>query len=277
MDRPSSNTTLPRGRPGAPALGASGDVDINEAVSGRKVTHVVGLSGGKDSTAMALWLSENEPRDYTYICTPTGDELPEMFAHWRRLGELLGRPLMPVPSGDTLESLIRGYGALPNHQMRWCTRRLKIEPTKAYLLINAPAVSYVGLRADEEEREGIYGDIDGVTQRYPLRELGWGIKDVLRYLQQRGVEIPKRTDCGRCFFQRIGEWWDLWREHPEAFASAEADEALTGHTYRSPGRDTWPTALKDLRAAFEGGRIPRDRQQPSLFEGRPDMCRACSL
>ncbi len=42
--------------------------------------HIVGLSGGKDSTAMALWLHENEPRDYTYICNETGNELPEMHA-----------------------------------------------------------------------------------------------------------------------------------------------------------------------------------------------------
>lgn len=36
--------------------------------------HVVALSGGKDSTALALRLAETEPRDYTYVCTPTGDE-----------------------------------------------------------------------------------------------------------------------------------------------------------------------------------------------------------
>ena len=29
--------------------------------------HIVALSGGKDSTAMALWLNENEPRDYQYV------------------------------------------------------------------------------------------------------------------------------------------------------------------------------------------------------------------
>lgn len=34
--------------------------------------HVVALSGGKDSTAMALRLAEVEPREYTYVCTPTG-------------------------------------------------------------------------------------------------------------------------------------------------------------------------------------------------------------
>jgi 3'-phosphoadenosine 5'-phosphosulfate sulfotransferase (PAPS reductase)/FAD synthetase len=52
--------------------------------------HIVGLSGGKDSTAMALRLAEVEPRDYEFICTPTGNELPQMLAHWAKLEALLG-------------------------------------------------------------------------------------------------------------------------------------------------------------------------------------------
>lgn len=232
---------------------------------------------------MALWLAENEPRDYTYICTPTGDEPAAMFAHWRKLGDLLGKPIRPVMSGQTLDSLIRGYGALPNWRMRWCTRQLKIEPTKQFLMTVAPAVSYVGLRADEEEREGIYGDIAGVTQRFPLRELGWGLRDVIGYLKARVVEIPKRTDCRVCFYQRLGEWWDLWRDDPEGFAYGEEMEALTGHTFRSPGRDSWPAGLKDLRAEFERGRCPKDREDAMQMDldianvERPEMCRACSL
>ena len=56
--------------------------------------HVVGLSGGKDSTAMALRLVELNPTTpYTFICTPTGDELPEMEAHWKLCEGLLGQPL----------------------------------------------------------------------------------------------------------------------------------------------------------------------------------------
>src|SRR5262245_37676527 len=57
------------------------------------MTHVVALSGGKDSTAVALRLAEIEPREYVYLCTPTGDELPAMLAHWAQLEVLLGRPL----------------------------------------------------------------------------------------------------------------------------------------------------------------------------------------
>jgi 3'-phosphoadenosine 5'-phosphosulfate sulfotransferase (PAPS reductase)/FAD synthetase len=237
--------------------------------------HVVALSGGKDSTAMALRLAEVEPREYVYVITPTGDELPAMFAHWRRCAELLGRPLTPITSGYSLTSLIEHYGALPNWRQRWCTRVLKLEPFRTYLLAHRPAVSYVGLRADEEAREGaVYGAVDDVTSRFPLREWGWGLAEVRAYLAARGVEIPPRTDCARCFFQRLGEWWALWHEHPEAYADAERQEIAVGHTFRSPGRDTWPAGLAQLRLQFEAGRVPRG-VSPS---GAPvPQCRACSL
>ena len=249
--------------------------------------HVVALSGGKDSTAMALRLAEVEPRSYVYICTPTGDELPAMFEHWRRLGKLLRRPIYPITAG-TLKSLCEHERALPNFRMRFCTKQLKVRPFKAFLLRAMPVVSYVGLRADEDLREGIdlrpahYGGSVAlsapgqVEQRYPLREWGWDKVAVVSYLDERGVDIPARTDCARCFFQRIDEWWTLWRDYPQIFADAVGEEDQFGHTFRTPGRDTWPVGLRDLGKEFEHGRIPRrDPRQRDLF--RDATCRVCTL
>lgn len=238
--------------------------------------HVVALSGGKDSTAMALRLAELEPRDYIYVCTPTGDELPEMFQHWQNLGQILGKPILPIVGG-TLNGLIEKQKALPNWRMRWCTRMLKIEPYAAWLMQQGDCVSYVGLRADEPERDGgDYTDVPDVTMRFPMREWGWTINDVRRYLVEKNITIPKRTDCARCFFQRTSEWWDLWRDYPEIYADAERQEQETGHTFRSPGRDKWPTGLADLKAAFMAGRLPKGSDiQQSLFDEM--KCRVCRL
>lgn len=252
--------------------------------------HIVALSGGKDSTALALRLAEVEPRDYEFICTPTGYELTEMFTHWERLGRLLGKPIIPVTSGHSLARLVQIQRAIPNNQMRWCTRMTKIEPAKHYYFNAAPCVAYVGLRADEPEdvRIGLYGEMEGVRQRYPLREWGWGLREVWGYLDSRGVVIPKRTDCDRCFYQRLDEWWDLWYSHRDNFEDAARQEEEIGHTWRGPSRDTWPTALKDLAAEFEKGRRPVRRAkagshgkqiagQTNFLEERGEMCRACSL
>jgi hypothetical protein len=181
--------------------------------------HVVALSGGKDSTAMALRLVEAEPRDYTFVCTPTGNEPRALFAHWRRLEPMLGKPLVRLRDSRGLGGWIRHYNSLPSFRQRW----------------------------------------------------SWDLPQVWCYLAARGVAIPRRTDCQLCFYQRLIEWWELWRDHPKMWAVGEEFESSTGHTFRSPGRDTWPAALKDLRAEFEKGRIPAETRE------REGMCRPCSL
>jgi hypothetical protein len=239
---------------------------------------VVPISGGKDSTTVALWLKENEPADYVYVCTPTGDELPPWWAHMRHMRDILGSDIIPVMRPGGLKGLIEHYKALPNWRQRWCTRELKIETFAAWLLPHAPATVYVGLRADEPEREGgDYSAVPGITMRCPLREAAMCESDVLAFLEQRGIQIPERTDCARCWAQRIGEWWVLWREYPEIYADAEADESLTGHTFRSPGRDTWPASLAELRLRFEAGEIPQGAKlQGDLFRNNL-ACRVCRL
>ena len=204
---------------------------------------------------------------------------PPHFGQVRRMADKIGRigcfsPLVITNRPGTYSD------ALPNWRMRWCTRVLKIEPFNAHLMESRPAVSYVGLRADEPEdvrRGTVFGNVDGITQRFPLREWGWTINDVWEYLDTKGVTIPARTDCARCFFQTLGEWWWLWKNNPETYLEAESEEESTGHTFRSPQRDTWPTSLADLRREFEKDHIPKGAGQLDLMGGRPNMCRVCSL
>lgn len=244
-----------------------------------KELHVVALSGGKDSTAMALVLKETMPEiEFTYVCTPTGNELPQMFKHWASLRETLGGSFVPIVA-DTLTGLIEKQSAIPNWRQRWCTRMLKIEPYAAWLMRQHEKYdtiySYVGLRADEEEREGgDYTKVPNVEMVYPMRDWGWGIGEVLNYLEQRNIVIPERTDCAWCFFQTLGEWWVLWKEHPELYEEGVQIEEKVGHTFRSPGRDTWPASLKELRKEFKKGRVPPNtKRQHDLF-GRL-QCRVC--
>lgn len=223
---------------------------------------------------MALRLAEIEPRAYVYVCTPTGDESPEMFEHWKKLGALLGSSILPIVGG-TLIGLIHEQKALPNWRQRWCTRILKIEPYAAWLSTQGDCVSYVGLRADEGSREGgDYFDIPGVTMDFPLRRWRWTLHDVRSYLSRREIVIPKRTDCLKCFFQRLGEWYDFWRNYPESWAEGEELEEMTGHTFRSEGRDSWPASMKGLRAKFENGEIPQGAQGDALNAMK---CRVCRL
>jgi 3'-phosphoadenosine 5'-phosphosulfate sulfotransferase (PAPS reductase)/FAD synthetase len=231
--------------------------------------HVVGLSGGKDSTALALRLAEIEPRDYEYICNETGNELPAMQDHWKKLEDLLGKPIIRVRHTKDLEGAIRQMKMLPSVFARWCTRVLKIQPTIAYMeQLPEGSVLYVGLRADEEARRGLYGE--DITIQFPMREWGWKEADVWAYLDTRGVRIPPRTDCAWCPYQRLGEWRDLYHNHPDLWAQGAALEKQMGATFRSPGRDTWPADMEALGREFARGR-------PLRAFKRDQTCRVCSL
>jgi len=235
---------------------------------------VVAFAGGKDSTAMALRLAELG-EDFSLLFTPTKNELPELEVHLARMVELVGKPLI-LPENKSLEFWIAFHDALPNWRQRWCTRQIKIEPCIAYLKANPGTKLLVGLRADEPGREGLYGDF--ATYRYPMREWGWNITDVWNYLRDHNIKVPLRTDCAVCFYQTIPEWFRLWRDHPDEYAKGEAWEAKVGHTFRSPQRDTWPAALKDLRAEFERGRLPRGmKKDDEEADDAPKKCRVCSV
>lgn len=256
------------------------------------IAHIIALSGGKDSTALAFRLNEVEPRPYNYVCTPTGDELPELLDHWDFMGKLLG-PITYLHAEHDLDGLIDKWNALPNGRQRWCTRVLKIEPFEKFLSANQPVQVYVGLRADEERRIGaVYKE--NFPQRFPMRDdWNWYLEDVWAYLTEKNIRIPKRTDCARCFHQRLGEWWTLWNQNSNIYVDAERQEKLTGHTFRRRDRDTWPTSLAGLRDMFEAGHVPEVRQHPQDVTGavqldmlkfmddfedqRDGACRICTM
>lgn len=234
------------------------------------MNHIIAISGGKDSTAMALALKQREIREFSYVITPTGDELPEMTEHWNKLEQWLNSKMTVVSPRYSLSELIDKMNALPNFRMRFCTRMLKIIPFQSHIMNHRPCTIYVGLRADEEGRAGVEWDDPDITVRYPLREWNWGLDEVMKYLDSIGMTIPRRTDCARCFYQTLFEWHLLWKNYPDIYASAVDDERRIGHTYRSPSRDTHPAELELLAKEFEGGYIPTERK-------RKMGCRICNL
>ena len=226
--------------------------------------HVVALSGGKDSTAMALRLAEVEPRDYDFVITPTGDELPDMIEHWRTLGVLLGKPLRVVSSGVSLDGLIDRQHAIPNHRMRWCTRLLKIEPFLAYMLDVAPATAYVGLRADEpsDVRQGaVYGSVAGVVAALPAPGVG---VEAARRLELPGAarRVHPTQDGlrGSAFFSACrsgGRSGSTTRKRTRRPSSRKPTPGI--HSARmaaTPGRRASRSCARGLRRArFRGARV----------------------
>lgn len=244
---------------------------------------ITALSGGKDSTAMALAQAYFEPGSYRYVITPTGDELPDMVAHWDLCAAMLGTPLEVVGT-RTLFGLCLELEAIPNHRARWCTRKIKLEPYYKWLATLGPVTSHVGLRADEGDRPGmVFVSAGGIQMDFPMQRWGWTLEDVLSFLDFLGVAVPDRSDCAVCFWQKLGEWYLLWRDHRERFNRGVFIEdhvtAIRGkaHTFRSEQRDSWPASLRELGAEFEKGRIPT--RSLAIMDRRRAVgsCRVCTL
>ena len=202
----------------------------------KKKRHILGLSGGKDSAALAVYLHGKIPNIEYFFCD-TGCELPETYEFLDRLRARLGieitylnKELIPR---DDPEAIFRHWlsiynGFLPSARARWCTRQLKINPLEKFVGEDE-TISYVAIRADEN-REGYISSKDNINPAYPFKETGQIKQDIYRILEESGIGLPKyyewrsRSGCYFCFFQRKIEWIGLHDHHPDLFDRASRYE-----------------------------------------------------
>ena len=138
-----------------------------------KEHHVLGLSGGKDSAALAVYMRQHYPDlNIEYFFTDTGKELPEVYEFLGRLEGFLGKPILKLNSDKDFDHFLRINGNyLPSPQSRWCTRKLKIDPfkqwIKPWLEAKEKVYSYVAIRADEDHRDGMIAQDDNLIVKLP--------------------------------------------------------------------------------------------------------------
>lgn len=198
--------------------------------------HVLGISGGKDSAALAVFVRQNHPElDVEYFFTDTGKELPEVYEFLGRLEGFLGKPILRLNPRRDFDFWLREYhNFLPSAQTRWCTRQLKLAPFEQWIrpMLNAgdKVTTYVAIRSDEEYREGYTSKHDNLKVSLPFRDAGIDKRGVMDILDSSGVGLPKyydwrsRSGCTFCFFQQKIEWVRLKERHPEAFEEAKQYE-----------------------------------------------------
>lgn len=198
--------------------------------------HVLGISGGKDSAALAVYMRDRHPElDIDYFFTDTGEELPEVYEFLGKLEGYLGKPIARLNPDRDFRFWLRQYNHfLPSAQTRWCTRMLKLKPfeewIKPWLTSGDKVTSYVAIRADENYRDGYSSTSDNLVIELPFKEAGIDKAGVIDILENSGVGYPKyyewrsRSGCTFCFFQQKIEWARLRERHPEAYEEAKALE-----------------------------------------------------
>lgn len=268
---------------------------MNESQPKKPVRHLLGLSGGKDSSALAIYLRDRIP-EMEYFFADTGAELPETLAFVDLLQDYLGKPIERLNAGRSFEHYLKLNGNfLPTTKTRWCTAELKIRPFEEYVG-NDEAITYVAIRADESHRQGYLSTKQNISARYPFIEDGKTEEDIREILAESGIGMPKyyewrsRSGCYFCFFQRKIEWVRLAERFPELFEEAKKyEEYHKGHGRKQ----TWSQGeyLHELLARSDEIRAKAEQQELadakkpkkrllenlSQSDGSDDGCLMCIL
>lgn len=205
----------------------------------KKIRHILGLSGGKDSTALAIWMRNKCPElPMEYFFCDTHKELAETYDYLKRIEARLGIKIHYLSPERGFDHWFEIYGGLlPSPKLRWCTEMMKIKPLEKWVG-NDEVISYIGIRADEN-REGYISRKSNIKPVFPFKEHGLVKANILHILEESGIGLPEyyrwrtRSGCYFCFFQRKYEWVMLAQEHPDLFAEALAYEQnhSDGRTY----------------------------------------------
>lgn len=193
------------------------------------IRHILSLSGGKDSAALAIHMRDRVP-EMEYIFHDTDKELPETIAYLELLEGVLGKKIHKTTPDESFDHWLTVFGGMiPSSHRRWCTKMLKLKPFEQYVGDDR-VINYVAIRADED-RVGYISHKPNITTVYPFREEGLVRRDIIRILEDSGLGLPKYTEWGRtrsgcffCFFQQKIEWVRLKEKYPARFEEAKAYE-----------------------------------------------------
>ena len=160
-----------------------------------KIRHLLGISGGKDSAALAIYMKLKYPTlDIEYYTTDTGKELDETYELIRNLEIYLGKKIVLLTASldeenhgyDSFDYLLNlKFQFLPSTQARWCTQSLKLAPFEKFVG-NDPVISYVGIRGDEN-RDGYISKKANIQSIFPFRKNIWSEDVLTKLLQNKNI------------------------------------------------------------------------------------------
>jgi 3'-phosphoadenosine 5'-phosphosulfate sulfotransferase (PAPS reductase)/FAD synthetase len=217
----------------------------------KTMRHILCMSGGKDSTALALYMRDRVP-NMEYVFCDTDKELSETYEYLNRVEAFLGKKIIRLNDKAGFDHWWEVFGGyLPSPQMRWCTKLLKLKPFEDYVG-DGLVTSYVGIRADEN-RTGYISTKENIKPVFPFKDDGIDYAGVMKILEESGIGLPPYLKWGRthsgcffCFFQRPIEWVRLLENHPDQFEQAMKYEKVSD----DPGKTfTWVQgmSLSELR------------------------------
>jgi len=226
------------------------------------IRHILSLSGGKDSAALAVYMRD-KISNLEYVFCDTSKELKETYDYLQRLEIFLGKEIIYLRNEDRgFDELLQARrGFLPSPQVRWCTEHLKIKPFEKFVG-DTLCINYIGIRADEN-RKGYISTKPNISAKYPFIEAGIRKSDVIQILDDCGLGLPSyydwrsRSGCYFCFFQQRVEWVGLLENHPDLFEKAIQYERVDPE---SGERYTW-SSHESLAELMQPDRVQKIKEE----------------
>ena len=250
-----------------------------------KEYHLLSLSGGKDSTALAFFMKENMPDVFDkmeLVFWDTEHELPELYDYLNKIEIFLGKPITRITPYVSFEHILQTRHYLPHPACRWCTVEMKTKPFRKFVYDkfknqgDGVVFLYIGIRFDEAHRVKSSTSTDNyINERFPFVDNCIGSKDVLQILENVGIGLAdfykwkRRSGCYFCFYQNKMDWLLLHEHHPELFQKA-IDLELNNEKIKRGGHFGWnyemplkemikPKMMKKIKTDYD--RIYTKRQE----------------
>lgn len=239
--------------------------------------HVIPVSGGSDSKAMALILTALFPKiRFVFVFTDTLAEESATYKEFDQISDWCGRSVIKIKPTYGLYDLIEKYGGfIPSGQARYCTRILKISQLDQWLekyfkgIVNNIHL-YVGIRIDED-RFGHLTDSDATIQmQLPFIDLNIGRSQVYGLLAATAGISPvykhsSRSSCGCCFFKRNSERVMQCVESNAEFQKAAKYEKLCASDLEKLNSSTLSNAISERYPDYYQKMI----HNPDIFHAKP--------
>ena len=211
-----------------------------------KEYHILSLSGGKDSTALAFFMRENMPEIFEkleLVFYDTGCDLPETYDYLNKIEIFLNKKITRVKPKKSFDEIFYTNPIIPSPFKRWCTVLLKVQPSINFInsIIKTNKFNkiflYVGIRADETNRKGVLLNSElekkYIIPQYPFKDYFIYKSDVKKILDKVGIGIPEyykwrdRNGCYFCFYQKPIDWINLYKKYPHLYKKAMEYEELS--------------------------------------------------
>lgn len=198
--------------------------------------YVLSYGGGVNSTALLfLILEKNMPLDEV-IYAETGCEKPETDKFVPKTKKFcddnnilfttikatvtVKRDLPKKVHTSELVEYCELQKIIPFRMYRSCTDKFKIKPIhKRIRSLAKKTIVYIGFDFGEMHRRR-ESKVKFIENQFPLIEYRIDRRACEDIIKRNGFEVPVKSGCYICPFQKLDEWKELRKNHPDLFKKA---------------------------------------------------------